>query len=272
MGQLRRAAPSSTAMTVPAAAEGRPLQQIRVCQSTHMSFFPNIWSSPSPAAAPANADCLRDLGTHDVLNDCTMTVDGTDFRIPQKGAATKGNAFASHKYAGKSALRYELGVDILAGNLVWIQGPYPAGKYSDIVIFNEALTLSWKCRFFRCRPQLILTTWCRVFPTRRPDTAVVSATSCDVGFFFSVSYVVSLPNCRHVVVVTTTTYHTHLVFLICFTPHPRLNTTITIVLPTSLPPLLLPSNLKHNIFFFHSGSKDDSPRNWCMCLGNVIKY
>ena len=58
-------------------------------------------------------------------------------------------------------------------------------------------------------PQLVLTTWCRVFPTRRPDTADVSATSCDVGFFFSVSYVVSLPNCRHVVVVTTTTYHTH---------------------------------------------------------------
>jgi hypothetical protein len=79
------------------------------------------------------------LGAHDVLNDCTMTVDGTDFRIPQKGAATKGNAFASHKYAGKSALRYELGVDILAGNLVWIQGPYPAGKFTDIVIFNKVL-------------------------------------------------------------------------------------------------------------------------------------
>ena len=72
--------------------------------------------------------------------------------------------------------------------------------------------LSWKCRFFRCRPQLILTTWCRVFPTRRPDTAVVSATSCDVGFFFSVSYVVSLPNCRHVVVVSTTKYLTPCVF------------------------------------------------------------
>ena len=62
-------------------------------------------------------------------------------------------------------------------------------------------SLSWKCCRFRCRPQLVLTTWCRVFPTRRPDTADVSATSCDVGFFFSVSYVVSLPNCRHVVVV-----------------------------------------------------------------------
>jgi hypothetical protein len=43
------------------------------------------------------------------------------------------------KYAGKSALRYELGVDILAGNLVWIQGPYPAGKYTDIKIFIKVL-------------------------------------------------------------------------------------------------------------------------------------
>jgi hypothetical protein len=68
-----------------------------------------------------------------------MTVDGTDFHIPQKGAATKGNAFGSHKYVGKSALRYELWVDILAGNLVWIQGPYPAGKYTDITIFNKVL-------------------------------------------------------------------------------------------------------------------------------------
>jgi len=30
-------------------------------------------------------------------------------------------------------------VDILAGNLVWIQGPYPAGKYTDINIFNKVL-------------------------------------------------------------------------------------------------------------------------------------
>ncbi len=37
------------------------------------------------------------------------------------------------------ALRYELGVDIPAGNLVWIQGPYPAGKYNDIKIFNSVL-------------------------------------------------------------------------------------------------------------------------------------
>ena len=61
--------------------------------------------------------------------------------------------------------------------------------------------LSWKCRRFRCRPQLVLTICLHVFLSCRPDTADVSATSCDVGYFFSVSYVVSLPNCRHVVVV-----------------------------------------------------------------------
>ncbi len=42
----------------------------------------------------------------DKLNDCLMTIDGTDFRIQQKGVAKRGNAFGSHKYAGKSSLRY----------------------------------------------------------------------------------------------------------------------------------------------------------------------
>jgi hypothetical protein len=46
----------------------------------------------------------------------------------QKGAARKGNAFGSFKNASKSALHYELGVDILAGNLIWVSGSYPAGK------------------------------------------------------------------------------------------------------------------------------------------------
>ena len=99
-----------------------------LCLSVYADvFFFNIRSSPPPLPPPPQTQIEFEsrLGVHDVLNDCTMTVDGTDFRIPQKGAATKGNAFGSHKYAGKSALRYELGVDILAENLVWIQGPYP---------------------------------------------------------------------------------------------------------------------------------------------------
>jgi hypothetical protein len=73
-------------------------------------------------------------------NDCLMTIDGTNFRVLQKGLPKKGNAFASHKYAGKSALRYELGISILGGDQVWIQCPYPAGKNTDIIIFNKVLT------------------------------------------------------------------------------------------------------------------------------------
>jgi hypothetical protein len=76
------------------------------------------------------------LGIHNVGNDCLMSVDGMDFRIPQKGVAKKGNSFGSHKYAGKSALCYELGIDILMGNLVWIQGLYPAGAWPDIKIYH----------------------------------------------------------------------------------------------------------------------------------------
>ena len=68
-----------------------------------------------------------------------MSIDGTDFRIYQKGPARKGDAFAAFKYKGKSALRYEVGVSILEGDLIWIEGPYPAGKYNDITIFRNCL-------------------------------------------------------------------------------------------------------------------------------------
>jgi hypothetical protein len=71
--------------------------------------------------------------------DCLMSINGTDFRIPQTGKATTGNWFASHKCTGKSALRYEIGVSILGGNLVWIQCPYPAGQFTNIKIFNNVL-------------------------------------------------------------------------------------------------------------------------------------
>jgi hypothetical protein len=47
-----------------------------------------------------------------------MTINGIGFQIQQKGVAKKGNAFGSHKYAGKYVLRYKLGIDILKGNLV----------------------------------------------------------------------------------------------------------------------------------------------------------
>ena len=62
-----------------------------------------------------------------------MTVDGTDFRI-----AEHGRAFYSHKFK-KSALRYEVCICILTGDIVWINGPYEAGIWPDIKIFRDAL-------------------------------------------------------------------------------------------------------------------------------------
>ena len=60
-------------------------------------------------------------------------------RIPQQGPAIPGNPFSSFKFKGKCGLRYEIGVDILARNIVWINGPYAAGKYPDIEIFRIGL-------------------------------------------------------------------------------------------------------------------------------------
>ena len=62
-----------------------------------------------------------------------MTVDGTDFRI-----AEQGRIFYSHKFK-KSGLRYEVGICILTGDIVWINGPYPCGSWPDINIFRDAL-------------------------------------------------------------------------------------------------------------------------------------
>ena len=95
----------------------------------------------SHPAAPSAFQIIFEsrLEAHDVGNDCLMSINGTDYKIEQKGAAKKGNAFSSHKYAGKSALCYKLGIDILVGNLVWVGGPYPAGSWPDIKIFMHKL-------------------------------------------------------------------------------------------------------------------------------------
>jgi hypothetical protein len=64
---------------------------------------------------------------NDVGKYCLMAIDRMDLKILQKGATKKGNVFGFHKYAGKTALRYKLGINILARNLVWVEGQYPAG-------------------------------------------------------------------------------------------------------------------------------------------------
>ena len=68
--------------------------------------------------------------------------------IPQQGPAIPGNPFSLFKFKGKCALQYEIGVDILAGNIVWVNGPYTAGKCPDIKIFCSGLA-HWLDEFKR---------------------------------------------------------------------------------------------------------------------------
>ena len=69
----------------------------------------------------------------DVGNDCLVSVDGTDFRIQHCG-----RRFYSFKF-NASALRYEVALCILTGELVWINGPFEPGIYNDIAIFRSAI-------------------------------------------------------------------------------------------------------------------------------------
>ena len=71
----------------------------------------------------------------DIGNDYQVSVDRTDFRIFEYRII-----FFSHKNK-KSALRYEIGLNIITGDIVWVNGSFPAGKYSDITIFRDSLII-----------------------------------------------------------------------------------------------------------------------------------
>ena len=60
-----------------------------------------------------------------------MTVDGTDFKINEP--TPFDGMWYSHKF-NHAALRYEVGVSIFSGLIVWVKGPYPAGRYPDVAI------------------------------------------------------------------------------------------------------------------------------------------
>ena len=63
-------------------------------------------------------------------------MDGTDFRIQQVQPFWKG--WYSHKFHGPG-VRYEIGIGIQTGDIVWVNGPFPCGAFADITIFREKL-------------------------------------------------------------------------------------------------------------------------------------
>ena len=74
--------------------------------------------------------------------DFTTSIDCTDCKIfLLKGAAKKSvrKVFWSYKFK-KSGIRYEVGVCIKTGFIVWVHGPFPCGQYNDITIFRHCLS------------------------------------------------------------------------------------------------------------------------------------
>ena len=65
-----------------------------------------------------------------------MTIDGIDLGINEPTPFDP--LWYSHKFNGP-AIRYEIGVSIQTGWLVWVYGPFPAGDFPDLEIFRLGL-------------------------------------------------------------------------------------------------------------------------------------
>jgi hypothetical protein len=81
--------------------------------------------------------CFNDRKAGGTDKDCQLTIDGTDCKMEWQGIKRTG-AFLSHKF-NYAVLRYEVGICIKTGMIVWIHGPFPCGDWPDISIFCYAL-------------------------------------------------------------------------------------------------------------------------------------
>jgi hypothetical protein len=69
-------------------------------------------------------------------NRCKITLDGTDFPIREPSPFSP--QWFSHKLNGPAA-RYEIGVSIQMGWIVWAYGPFPAGSFPDLKIARSRI-------------------------------------------------------------------------------------------------------------------------------------
>jgi DDE superfamily endonuclease len=67
---------------------------------------------------------------------CKISVDGTD--CPIREPSEFSSRWYSHKFKGPG-LRYEVGICIQTGWIVWKNGPYPCGSFPDITIARDRL-------------------------------------------------------------------------------------------------------------------------------------
>ena len=72
--------------------------------------------------------------------NCLVSVDGVVFMIEEPYLYTKdiSNIWYSQKFHWPG-LRYKVGVGIKKGDIVWLQGPFSAGKHNNCTHFKNCL-------------------------------------------------------------------------------------------------------------------------------------
>ena len=85
----------------------------------------------------------EDRKSGDIGNDCLVSVDCTDVQIREPFPYSKiwSPRWFSPKFKGPG-LRYEICVSIIGGDVVWVNGPFACGTYSDYKIFTQEGLLS----------------------------------------------------------------------------------------------------------------------------------
>ena len=71
--------------------------------------------------------------------DCIVSVDGTDFHIKDPWTFHESNKDYYLYKLNEICLRYEVGISIIKGDILCINGPYECGKWTEINIFRDSL-------------------------------------------------------------------------------------------------------------------------------------
>jgi len=70
----------------------------------------------------------------DKHNDCLLSIDGADFLM----AMSYVKEYYSYKFKAMG-LQYEVGLNIITGDICWWYGPFKPGIYNDLMIFQMGL-------------------------------------------------------------------------------------------------------------------------------------
>jgi hypothetical protein len=98
-----------------------------------------------------------------------VSLDGTDFAINEPSPFSR--KWFSHKFRG-AGLRYEVGLNIRTGDIVWAFGGFPCGEYPDLVLARQKYTYSIRLDEMTLADDTYKDGDYFIYPSRYPATVV----------------------------------------------------------------------------------------------------